>query len=193
MSLALPFLIGAVVALLFGGRLSALAHTRFRWIGVVYVAFVLQVVAFPYTWLPWRTSDNAAIALWIVSDLVLVAVMLRNVRLPGVPLIAAGLGMNLAAIIANSGHMPALPSALRDAGLHYTTLMNSEAMNHPALPWLVDRWADPKWIPLANVFSAGDVVIAVGGFILALAVLHARVPKPVRALPGRVRALRAGT
>jgi len=193
MSLALPFLIGAFVALLFGGRLSALAHTRFRWIGVVYVAFALQVIAFPYTWLPWRTSDNVAIALWIVSDLVLVAVMLRNVRLPGVPLVAAGLGMNLAAIIANSGHMPALPSALRDAGLHYTTLMNSEAMSHPALPWLVDRWADPKWIPLANVFSAGDVVIAVGGFILALAVLHARVPKPVRAIPRRLRTLRAGT
>jgi hypothetical protein len=182
MSLALPFLIGAVVALLFGGRFSALAETRFRWIGLVYVAFVLQVIAFPYTWLPWRTSDTAAIVLWIVSDVILIVVMLRNVRLPGVALVAVGLGMNLAAIVANSGHMPALPSALRDAGLHYTTLMNSEAMNHPALPWLVDRWADPKWIPLANVFSVGDVVIAVGGFILALAVMRARVPRPIRAL-----------
>jgi len=193
MSLALPFLMGAAVALLFGGRLSALAETRFRWIGLVYVAFAMQVVAFPYTWLPWRTSDNAAIVLWIVSDFVLIAVMLRNVRLPGVPLVAAGLSLNLAAIIANDGHMPALPSALRNAGLHYATLMNSEKMSHPALAWLVDRWADPKWVPLANVFSVGDVVIAVGGFILALAVMRARVPKPVRTIPRRLRALWAGT
>jgi len=182
MSLALPFLIGVAVAMLFGGRLSALAEMRLRGISLVYLAFLLQVVAFPYAWLPWHTSDNAAIGLWIASDTVLVLVMLRNIRLPGVSLIAVGLCMNLAAILANSGHMPALPSALRDAGLHYHVSMNSEAMNHPALPWLVDRWADPKWIPLANVFSVGDVVIAVGGFIVALAVMRARVPRPIRAL-----------
>jgi hypothetical protein len=182
MSLALPFLIGAGVSLLFGGRLSALAEMRMRWLGLIYLAFALQVVAFPYSWLPWQTSNNAAIGLWIASDAILVAVMLRNLRLPGVPLITAGLGMNLAAILANRGHMPALPSALRDAGLHYHVSMNSEAMNHPALPWLVDRWAAPHWIPLSNVFSVGDVVIAVGGFILALAVMRARVPRPIRAL-----------
>jgi hypothetical protein len=54
--------------------------------------------------------------------------------------------------------------------------MNSEAMAHPALAWLVDRWAAPHWIPLANIFSVGDVAIAVGGFVLALAVTGARVP-----------------
>jgi len=182
MSLALPFLIGAVVALLFGGRLSALAESRFRWIGLIYVAFAFQVAAFPYSWLPWTTSDSAAVGLWIASDAILVAVMLLNVRLRGVVLVALGLGMNLAAILANGGHMPALPSALRDAGLHYQVAMNSEQMAHPTLPWLVDRWAAPHWIPMSNVFSAGDVVIAVGGFILALTVMRARVPRPLRAL-----------
>jgi hypothetical protein len=94
----------------------------------------------------------------------------------------AGLLLNLAAILANGGHMPALPRALRAAGLHYTVSMNSRAMSHPALPWLVDRWAAPRWVPLANVFSAGDVVIAVGGFVLALVVMRARVPRRVKAL-----------
>ena len=182
MSLALPFLVGAVVAMLFGGRLSALAESRFRWIGLIYVAFAFQVAAFPYSWLPWTTSDGAAIGLWIASDAILVAVMLLNARLRGVTLVALGLCMNLAAILANGGHMPVLPGALRGAGLHYQVAMNSETMAHPALPWLVDRWAAPRWIPMSNVFSVGDVVIAVGGFVLALTVMRARPPRRLRPL-----------
>jgi Family of unknown function (DUF5317) len=182
MSLALPFLVGALVALLFGGRPSALAESRFRGIGLIYVAFAFQVAAFPYSWLPWTTSDGTAVALWIASDAILVAAMLLNVRLRGVALVALGLCLNLVAILANGGHMPALPSALRDAGLHYQVAMNSKEMAHPALPWLVDRWAAPHWIPMSNVFSAGDVVIAVGGFVLALTVMRARIPRAFRAL-----------
>jgi hypothetical protein len=109
---------------------------------------------------------------------VLAAVVLRNVLLPGVALVAAGLGSNLLAVVVNGGHMPALPGALAAAGLHYHRLMNSEAMAHPALPWLVDRWAAPHWVPLANIFSVGDVAIAIGGFVLALAVTGARVSDP---------------
>jgi hypothetical protein len=176
MALALPFILGVVVALPFGGRLRTLATIRLRWLGLAYVALAFQIAAFPGSSLPWHTPDGAAVALWIASDLLLVAVVVRNVRLPGVALVAAGLGSNLLAVVVNGGHMPALPRALAAAGLHYTRSMNSEATAHPALPWLVDRWAAPHWIPLANIFSVGDVAIAVGGLVLALAVTGARVP-----------------
>lgn len=176
MVLALPFLIGVAVALPLGGRLRSLAAVRLRWLALAYVALAFQIAAFPGNSLPWHTPDGLAIALWIASDLVLVAVVLRNVRLPGVAIVTAGLLSNLLAVVANGGHMPVLPRALAAAGLHYTTSMNSKEMAHPALPWLVDRWAAPHWIPLANIFSVGDVAIAVGGFVLALAVTGARVP-----------------
>jgi hypothetical protein len=176
MVLGLPFLIGVVVALPFGGRLKTLGQVRLHWLGLAYVALAFQIAAFPGSSLPWHTSDGAAVALWIASDLLLVAVVVRNVRLPGVALIALGLGSNLLAVLANGGHMPALPRALAGAGLHYTRSMNSQRMAHPALPWLVDRWAAPHWIPLANIFSVGDVAIAVGGFVLALVVTGAHVP-----------------
>jgi len=174
--LALPFLIGVLVALPLGGRLRALAAVRLRWLGLAYVALAIQIAAFPGSSMPWHTPDGVAVGLWIASDVLLVAVVARNVRLPGVALVAAGLGSNLLAVLANGGHMPALLRALAAAGLHYRVDMNSEAMAHPALPWLVDRWAAPHWIPLANIFSVGDVAIAVGGFVLALAVTGARVP-----------------
>jgi hypothetical protein len=178
MVLALPFLIGVLVSLPLGGRLRALAGVRLRWLGLAYVALAIQLAAFPGDSLPWRTPDGVAVGLWITSDLVLAAVVLRNVLLPGVALVAAGLGSNLLAVVVNGGHMPALPRALAAAGLHYHRSMNSEAMAHPALPWLVDRWAAPHWVPLANIFSVGDVAIAIGGFVLALAVTGARVSDP---------------
>jgi hypothetical protein len=176
MVLALPFLIGVLVALPLGGRLRVLAGLRLRWLGLAYLALAIQIAAFPGGSLPWHTPDSVAVGLWLASDLLLVAVVARNVRLPGVALVAAGLGSNLLAVVANGGHMPALPRALAAAGLHYHRSMNSEAMAHPALPWLVDRWAAPHWVPLANIFSVGDVAIALGGFVLALAVTGAHVP-----------------
>jgi hypothetical protein len=176
MVLVLPFVIGVLVALPLGGRIRTLATIRLRWLWLAYVALAFQIAAFPGNSLPWHTSDSAAVALWIASDVLLVAVVARNVRLPGVALVAVGLGSNLLAVLVNGGHMPALPSALSGAGLHYKISMNSERMAHPALSWLVDRWAAPHWIPLANIFSVGDVAIAVGGFVLALAVTGARVP-----------------
>lgn len=178
MVLGLPFLIGVLVSLPLGGRLRALERVRVHWLALVYLALAFQIAAFPGRSLPWRTPDSVAVGLWIASDLMLVAVVARNIRLRGVALVAAGLGSNLAAILANGGHMPALPRALADAGLHYDVSMNSARMANPALAWLVDRWAAPSWIPLANVFSVGDVAIAVGGFVLALAVMGARLPGP---------------
>jgi hypothetical protein len=76
---------------------------------------------------------------------------------------------NLAAIVTNGGHMPALPSALRAAGHVFTQNRNSAVLSHPQLSWLIDRWAAPQWIPQANVFSVGDVAIATGGLVFALA------------------------
>lgn len=176
MVLALPFLIGVAVALPLGGRLRMLGELRLKWLWVVYVALAFQIVAFPGHNMPWSTPDSVAVGLWIASDVMLVAVVIRNARLTGVPLVALGLFSNLLAVLANGGHMPALPSALAGAGLHYQVSQNSARMLHPTLPWLVDRWAAPSWIPLANVFSVGDVIIAVGGFILALAVMGVRLP-----------------
>ena len=71
-------------------------------------------------------------------------------------------------MLANGGHMPALPSALRGAGLHFTKNRNSAELASPHLSWLVDRWAAPSWIPWANVFSVGDILIATGGLLFAL-------------------------
>jgi uncharacterized protein DUF5317 len=168
MALALPLVIGLALAPLLGGRLTKLGELRLRWIPVFYVAITLQIIAFPMAQLPWRTPDRVAIVLWLVSYGLFALGCAVNLRIPGIPLITIGMVSNVVAIVANGGHMPALPAALRAAGLNFVQSRNSERMHAPHLPWLVDRWGAPDWVPLANVFSVGDVLIAVGGLVFAL-------------------------
>jgi Family of unknown function (DUF5317) len=168
MALALPLLLGLALAPLLGGRWTRLGDIRLRSVGLFSVAIALQIVAFPVSALPWRTPDRAAVLLWLLSYGFFALGAARNLRIAGVPLVAAGMLSNVAAILANGGHMPALPAALRAAGLHFQQSRNSTALSAPHLSWLVDRWAAPHWVPLANVFSVGDVLIMVGGFVFAL-------------------------
>ena len=48
--------------------------------------------------------------------------------------------------------------------------------SHPHLAWLVDRWAVPHWIPGGNVYSVGDVLIAVGAVVMVSAAMGGRLP-----------------
>jgi hypothetical protein len=43
----------------------------------------------------------------------------------------------------------------------------------PQLAALVDRWAVPHWIPLGNVYSVGDVLIAIGVFVAVVSAMRA--------------------
>ena len=98
------------------------------------------------------------------------------------------------AILANGGHMPALPAAMRAAGLTYTGVQNnSVAEATPRLAWLVDRFAAPHWLPIANIYSLGDMLIVArrdrtgrGGHGRARAVLRSLHPRRARpaAVPG---------
>jgi len=177
-ALALPLLAGFVLAPLLGGRWSRIASLRIRSIWIFYVAIALQLIAFPIKVLPWHTSDRIGVVLWLISYGIFSLGIAMNARMPGIPLIAIGLVSNLSAIVSNGGHMPALPSALRGAGLHFVKNRNSARMASPHLAWLVDRWAAPGWIPWASVFSVGDILIAVGGLLFALGATGAlRLPK----------------
>jgi hypothetical protein len=171
------FLDVAVVALvlgkLLGGRFIALADTPIAGKYFAFAAIGLQMIAFPWNFLPWTTSSDNSRALWLVSFALLVVMLLRNKGLRGAMIVAAGLVSNLLAVVANHGLMPVLPSALHTAGDHYHVHNNSIQVVQPNLGFLVDRWGTPHWLPLANVFSVGDVLIAVGTVVAIVAAMKA--------------------
>jgi hypothetical protein len=152
--------VGIVVGYLLGGRLDRLSGVRIRWAPLALLGLAIQVALFSD---PLATSvGDAGPPIYVASTgLVLVAV-LRNLDIPGVAVVALGAASNLAAIVANGGYMPADPAALEAIGGVGTGYSNSTAVAHPTLEPLTDIFAMPLWIPFANVFSVGDVLIGVG-------------------------------
>ena len=164
-------LAGLVVGVALGGRPSALATIRFHWAPLIVLGFLAQVVLFTDA-VAERVGDAGPI-LYVATTLMVGAAVLRNLRLPGMPLVVLGAVSNLAAILANGGFMPATPEAMASLGKGVPTIYsNSAVVPDPRLPWLIDRFALPHGVPWANVFSIGDVLLAVGVFVLIVSVMR---------------------
>jgi hypothetical protein len=167
--------LAVVVGLCLGGRLSRLATLKLRGTAVLYAAMGLQLAAFPAGVFPWGMNDVVARVLWLASYALLGAAALMNRHIRGVTGIAAGMAMNLTAIVVNGGHMPARAQALADIHRAYRIHNNSISLAKPHLATLVDRWGAPSWIPFANVYSVGDIAIAVGVFVVVVCTMRPRL------------------
>ena len=152
--------VGIVIGLLTGGRLGRLGDLHLRWVPLILLGLAVQVAIF--TDAGGRLVGDAGPAAYVVSTAVVFVAVLRNVTIPGVALIALGAGCNLAAIAANGGWMPADPAAVASVGGLANGYTNSILVPDPALRPLTDIFALPSWLPLANVFSIGDVLIGIG-------------------------------
>jgi hypothetical protein len=157
--------IGILVGLALRGSLGNLASFRFRWAWVAVAGLLVQVALF--TPAGDAITGGAGPAIYVGSTIAVFLAVLRNVRLPGMPIVALGSISNLAAIIANGGFMPADAGALAIAGFTDPgSHTNSVVLEHPALQPLTDIFAVPAGIPMANVYSVGDILIAVGIVVL---------------------------
>jgi len=169
---ALP--VGLVAGRLLGGQLDGLADLRFRWAPLALAGLAVQAVLF--TAAGDRLAGEFGPAIYVGSTAIVFVAVLANLRLPGLWLAALGAASNLAAIVANGGAMPADPGALALAGFSGPgDHTNSIDIAEPALRPLTDIYAVPAGIPLANVFSVGDVLIAIGVAVAIAATMRSGV------------------
>jgi hypothetical protein len=178
-------LVGVVLGLLVGGRPAGLASLHLRWQAAIVGGLVFQVVLFagPVA----ERVGQLGPPLYVLSTLLVVAAMARNWAVAGIPVVVAGAVCNLAAVLSNGGFMPASPAALAIAGrVVPAAYSNSSQVADPSLWPLTDVFALPAWLPLANVFSVGDVLIGAG--IVVVVVVHMRRrPEPAAMPPGTVQ------
>src|SRR6266545_179792 len=168
MTLALAFLLLLVTVPLAGGRLSSLEELRLRWVWLVVLAFAIQVVLVTVA----PEGDETLHRMAHLATYALAGVcILRNLDLRFMWVVAVGGALNLIAIVANGGVMPAARGALSAAGLDVKTgsFANSDLVENAHAGFLGDVFAIPAGWPGANVFSVGDAVMLLG----ALLVLHA--------------------
>lgn len=170
--------VGILAGYALGGRLDRLAELRFAWGWLAVIGLVVQLVLF--TTPVARVVGDAGPPIYVASTAAVLIAVLRNLRIPGMVLVALGAGSNLLAIAANGGIMPASPEAVAILGQEAAEgFSNSVVMTDPALRPLTDVLALPGWVPLANVFSVGDVLIGVGvAIVIALGMRGARETRP---------------
>ena len=157
---------------------SAWQMPDFRYGWVVAIFFVPQFLAFYLPVTSSRMSTPVVAACLIISQTGLLLFCLYNRHLPGIPVLAAGLCLNLLVIVANGGLMPLstttaaylLPEKVLSNlkvgsrfGLSKDILLSPEAIH---FSWLADRFVPPDWIQYRFAFSLGDILIAFGAFLL---------------------------
>ncbi|MDQ3342678.1 MAG: DUF5317 domain-containing protein [Actinomycetota bacterium] len=161
MILFVAFALAALSVPLAGGQLSALSQLRLRSTWLVLVALLVQVVVISV--LADVLAAGLLAVVHVASYLLAVAFLVVNRRVPGMILTGSGGLLNLAAIMANAGVMPASPGALALAGrVDAHSFVNSGVVPDAHLAWLGDVFAIPEFLPLANVFSVGDLLLIVG-------------------------------
>jgi hypothetical protein len=164
---------GIVIGYLLGGRLDRLASLTIRGWPIALAGLLVQIVLF--TDLGSTIAGDAAPSIYLLSTAAVLVVVLLNLRVPGLALVAVGALSNLAAIVANGGRMPADPDALASLGDEIGDgYSNSIILADPALRPLTDIFAMPAWMPFANIFSIGDVLIAIGVAIAIAAAMRGR-------------------
>lgn len=173
---------GVVIGLLSGGSPSRLGDLRIRWVGLIVLGMAVQVLLFSSPL--GGALGPAAPAAYLASELAVLAAVWRNLAIPGLGLVLAGGCANLAAIVANGGYMPVSPEALAALGrLPRDGYSNSRLVDGVVLGPLTDLFAMPAWLPVANVFSVGDVLIGIGVAIAVAAAMHGRGPLDTRTVP----------
>ncbi|HEV8681838.1 MAG TPA: MFS transporter [Actinomycetota bacterium] len=147
---------------LFRGRVLSLAEVRFRALWALGAALAIQAV---FLLAPHADLPDLYGSLHVTSYVLAGIFLWANRKLPGAWLIALGGALNLLAIAANQGIMPASPEALAAAGLVDAPrwFTNSAALPDPNLSFLGDVFAIPPPFPFRNVFSPGDILIGLGG------------------------------
>jgi len=164
-----------------GGSLSALGRMRLRYAPAIFGALAIQIAIISVA------PDGSPLlhrALYVGSYALAAVFVVANRRLAGMRMLALGATLNLIAILANNGVMPASRNALRTAGTltNATGFLNSAAMPHPRLLFLGDILPVPHAVPFANVYSIGDVCIAIGVAIAVHGLAGSRlVPRRWRA------------
>jgi hypothetical protein len=190
-------LLGVLFALLLGGRLSRVLDVEFRGRWLVPGALAIQVALFSP--LAERVPPEFRSPIHLGSYALLFLFGALNIRIVALLPLLLGMAMNAVAIYANDGRMPVSRDAWDAAGLQPSAYTNVR-LGAEHLGFLGDVFALPERFPLANVFSAGDLLIGFGmiAFIVTIStssegdrpLVPARLLRPLQV--GSFRRLLAG-
>jgi len=179
-------LLGLALAVVLGGRIGRLRALPVRYGWLVLVSLAAQLVIFSR--LGAALDEEARAWLHLATYALLLLFALANVRTRAFLLVFLGLLLNTIAIAVNGGRMPLSPAAARAAGI--VAPGGNVSAEADRLWFLGDVFALPRQVPLANTFSAGDLLIGLGAIALVVLVTRPQAAEPPIQLARLARPLR---
>lgn len=174
--------VGLVAGVLTGGSVLRLGDLRIRWAPVIALGMVVQLLLFSSS--IGAALGDAAPIVYVASNAAVLVAVARNFAIPGLRLVLVGGAANLLAICANGGFMPVSRDAVIAMGrMPKEGYSNSRLFDGVAFAPLTDLFAMPIWMPMANVFSVGDILIGTGVAIAVFSATHGRGPLARRSVP----------
>jgi hypothetical protein len=177
LGLVLPIVLVALLVAALSRREVRATPLVVRWAPLAACALAIQLALYnppideqswALGWGPW---------IYVATMLAVLVVLVRN----GLPVrreraawlvAAAGVGLNVLVVSANGGYMPQSPAARETLVGTVDTVTEASPSRHLAnvvpltsdtrLPWLGDIIPQPRWMPLANVISIGDLLLSGG-------------------------------
>ncbi|MCL5961890.1 MAG: DUF5317 domain-containing protein [Chloroflexi bacterium] len=164
--------LGLADGLLRRGKLTNLTQLPIRFGWIIFLALFLQIIAFsPFFEKPLGSFVGP---IFVLSELALLVTVGINIKIDGLELFFIGILLNLAVVVANGGYMPISSEGMilsgrteeAEALKSLPHLANSTLLTENSrLPFLSDIIVLPSSVPFANVFSVGDVFLALGAFV----------------------------
>jgi hypothetical protein len=163
-----------------GGRPALRGPLPCRWPALPLVCLAAQTLAMR---LGNARSDGFDLpaGILLLANLALLFMVWTNRRVPGMLLLGLGLLLNLVVMLANGGYMPIAPETLGRIGAHDlaaapvgTRMLGYKDLVLPREQTQLGVLSDILVLPwpfAPNAFSVGDVLIAVGLFVLVQRVL----------------------
>lgn len=179
MILLLAILIGLAATLL-RARLyhRTLTFAQVRWEWLVYLTVIPQIAVFQIPAIGKWIPEDLAPFIQIITMSGLLIFTIANLNVIGFSIVSAGLLANLTVISLNGGWMPVSPETLMRLrpdipaatwvvgsrlALSKDRILNSA---QTTFGWLSDCLTLPQWVPYKFVFSIGDILIAIGAFLV---------------------------
>lgn len=164
-------ILGIIIGKLRGGQLDRLGRFIFRSPFLLVLALILQLATSILISLGNERAIDNRMILYIASYIMLFTVLFLNLNRGSVWFILIGAISNFAAIVLNGGSMPIDMALLEKAGFENMF----QSLKIGALPNYVNigeaysftahlgkKFATPAFYPLKQVFSIGDILIALG-------------------------------
>lgn len=182
MILAFAVVAGVVVALARGGSLKRLADLSIRlaWLALLCLLVQLYVIYCPEDQLETQRTTQGI--LMVLSYGALGYVVWANRRITGMTVILLGVVLNLVVMAANGGFMPVSREAIIATGTRTAQGLPAEGSRlsrskdvllppeHARVWFLGDVIMAPS-LPVPKVLSLGDLVVALGAFVLLQAAM----------------------